>query len=61
MWGSMCAMTFTLIGWDLRNIAKNDEGNANCELLQFFSKTVLTIRTKILTAISLYMGDLCVQ
>ena len=59
--GSMCAMTLTSIGWDLRNIAKNDQGNANCELLQFFSKTVLTIRTKISTAILHYMGDLCVQ
>ena len=55
--GSMCAMTLTSIGWDLRNIAKNDQGNANCELLQFFPKTVLTIRTKISTAILHYMGD----
>ena len=52
----MCAMTLTSIGWVLRNIAKNDQGNANCELLQFFSKTVLTIRTKISTAILHYMG-----
>ena len=59
--GSMLAMTLTSIGWDLRNKAKNDQRNANCELLQFFSKTVLTIRTKISTAISLYMGDLRVR
>ena len=58
----MCAMTLTSIGWDLRNIAKNDQGNANCELFQFFfPKTALTIRTKISTAILLFMGDRCVQ
>ena len=55
----MCAMTLTSIGWNLRNKAKNDQRKVNCELLQFFSKTVLTIRTKISTPISLYMGDLC--
>ena len=59
--GSMCAMTLRSIGWDLRNKAKNDQRKVNCELLPFFSKTVLTIRTKISTPISLYMGDLCVQ
>ena len=59
--GSMCAKTLTSVGWDLRNKAKNDQRDANCELLQFFSKTVLTIRTKISTASSLYMGDICVQ
>ena len=57
----MCAMTLTSIGWDLRNKAKNDQRNANCELLQFFSKTVLTIRTKISTAFLHYVGDVCVQ
>ena len=57
----MCAMTLTWIGWDLRNIAKNDQGNANCELLQVFSKTVLTIRTNISTAFLHCVGDLCVQ
>ena len=59
--GSMCAMTLTWIGWDLRKIAKNDQGNANCELLQFFSKFVFTIRTNISTAFLHYVGDLCVQ
>ena len=34
----MCAMTLTSIGWDLRNKAKNDQRNANCELLHFFFK-----------------------
>ena len=58
MWGSMCAMTITSYGWDLRNIDKSDPGTANCELLHFFSKTVVTIRTKVSTAISHYMGDL---
>ena len=52
----MCAMTLTSIGLDLRNKAKNDRRNANCELLQFFSKTVLTIRTKISTAIHFIWG-----
>ena len=59
--GSMCATTLTSIGWDLRNKAKNDQRNANCELLQFFSKTALTIRTKFSTAILHFMRDLCVQ
>ena len=57
----MCAKLSTSYGWDLRNIAEHDQGTANCELLQFFSKTVVTIRTKISTAIIQYMGDLCVQ
>ena len=59
--GSMCAMTLTSIGWELGNKAKNDQRNSNCELLQFFSKTVLTIRTIISTAFLHYVGDLCVQ
>ena len=45
----MFAMTLASSGWDLRNIAKNDQGKANCELFQFFRKlslTVVTIRTK---------------
>ena len=57
----MCAKLLTSYGWDLRNIAEIDQGTANCELLQFFSKTVVTIQTKISTAIIHYMGDLCVQ
>ena len=57
----MCVMTLTSYDWDLRNIAKNDRGEANCELLQFFSNTVVTIRTKISTAILHFMGDLSVQ
>ena len=57
----MCAMLFTLYGWDLRNIAEIDQGAAKCELLQFLSKTVVTIRTKISTAILQIMWDLCVQ
>ena len=57
-WGSMCAMTLTSIGWDLRNKAKTTKETSivNC---YNFSKTVLTIRTKISTAILHYMGDLC--
>ena len=57
----MCAMLITSYGWDLRNIAEIDQGTANCELLQFFSKTVVTIRTKLSTAILHYKEDLCVQ
>ena len=57
----MCAMTLTSYGWDLRNIAKNDQGKANCELFHFFSKTVVTIRPKFSTAILYYMGNLRVQ
>ena len=57
----MCAMFLKSDGWDLRNIAKIDQGTANCELLQFFSKTVVTIRTKLSTAIFHLMGDQCVQ
>ena len=57
----MCAMLITSYGWDLRNIAEIDQGTANCELLHSFSKTVVTIRTKISTAILHLMGDLCVQ
>ena len=53
----MCAMTPTWIGWDLKNIAKNDQGNASCELLQFFSKLVLTIRTNISTAFFTLCGE----
>ena len=33
--GPMCAMIFLLYGWDLRNIAKIDQGMATCELFQF--------------------------
>ena len=40
----MCAMTSILYDWDLRNKAKKDQGTANCERFQFFSKTVVTIR-----------------
>ena len=58
--GPMCAMLITSYCWDLRNIAEIDQGTAKCELLQFFSKTVVTIRTKISTAILHLMGDLCV-
>ena len=61
MWGPMCAMLITSYGWDLRNIAEIDQGTANCELLQYFSKTVVTIRTKFSTAILHLMGDQCVQ
>ena len=61
MLGPICAMLLTSYGWVLRNIAEIDRGTANCELLQFFSKHVVTIRTKISTAIIHYMGDLCVQ
>ena len=61
MWGPMCAMLITSYGWDLRNIAEIDQGKANCELLQYFSKTVVTIRTKFSTAILHLMGDQCVQ
>ena len=57
----MCAMLLTSYGWDLRNIAEIDQGTANCELFQFFSKTVVMIRTKNSTAILQFMGDLCVQ
>ena len=57
----MCAMLLTSYGWDLRTIAEIDQGTANCELFQFFSKTVVLIRTKISTAFSQFMGDLCVQ
>ena len=38
MWGTMCAMLLTSFGWDLRNVAENDQGTTNCELLQFFFK-----------------------
>ena len=55
----MCAITS--YGWDLRNIAEIDQETANCELLQFFPKTVVTIRTKISTAFLQYVGKLCVQ
>ena len=32
----MCAMTLISYGWDLRNIAKIDQGTANCEHFQLF-------------------------
>ena len=57
----MCAMFLTFYGWYLRNVAEIDQGTTNCELFQFFFKHSLTIRTKILTAILFYMGDLYVQ
>ena len=57
----MCAMFLTSYGWDLRNIAEIDQGTANGELLQHFSKIVVTIRTKFSTAILHLMGDQCVQ
>ena len=56
----MCAMLTTSYGCDLRNTAEIDQGTANCELLQFLSKTVVTIRTKISTALLHLMGNLCV-
>ena len=34
----MCAMFLTSDGWNLRNIAKIDQGTGNCELLHFFQK-----------------------
>ena len=49
-------MLLTSNGWDLRNIAEIDQGTANCELFIFFQKTVVTIRTKIWTAILQFMG-----
>ena len=61
MWGPICATLLTSYGWHLRNIAEIDQGTANCELLHFFSKTVVTIRTNVSTAILHLMGDLCVQ
>ena len=37
MWGPMCAMLLTSYGWDLRNIAKIDQGTANLPIVNFFS------------------------
>ena len=34
--GPMCALLITTYGWDLRNIAENDQGSARCELFHFF-------------------------
>ena len=31
-------MTSISFGWDLRNIAKSDQGTGNCDLFQFFQK-----------------------
>ena len=48
----MCAMTSILYGWDLRNIAKLDQGTANYEVFRsIVLKTVVTIRTKFSTVI----------
>ena len=45
----MCAMTSRPYDWDLRNIAKIDQGTATRDLFQFFSKTVERIRTQFCT------------
>ena len=56
----MCAMTLTSIGWDLRNIAKNDQGNANCELFQFFFKNCLNDSNENFDSqFTLYGGPMC--
>ena len=58
--GSMCAMTLTSYGWDLRNIDKIDQETANCEFFQFFFENCRN-DSFFSRDILHYMGVLCVQ
>ena len=53
----MCAMTLTSYGWDLRNIAKNDQGKANCELFHFFFENCRNDSTEIFYSHFILYGE----
>ena len=57
--GFMCAMTLTSYGWDLRIIAKTDQGKANCEFFQFFKNCRNDSNEVFYSHFTLYGQPLC--
>ena len=53
----MCAMTLTSHGWDLRNIAKNDQGTAHCELFPFLFESGRNGSTEIFSSHFILYGE----